>query len=95
MIDDAAVQTDNDLHECEKERNKTLFEIGNIVHESCIISKDEVSKFLIDFFICSMITSIPNNSKFQLLKTKLLKTAIPLFALLLNYSRFSGIQLRL
>eukprot|EP00794_Sanderia_malayensis_P007508 gene7508-8341_t len=41
LIDEAAVKTDQDLHDCEKERNKSLFEIGNLVHDSCVISADE------------------------------------------------------
>jgi len=41
LIDEAITKTDHDLHDCEKERNKTLFEVGNILHESCVISNDE------------------------------------------------------
>ena len=42
LIDEAIVKTDHDLLECEKDRNKTLFEIGNILHETCVISGNEV-----------------------------------------------------
>ena len=43
LIDEAVVKTDSDLHQCEKERNTTLFEIGNILHHTCVISNSEVS----------------------------------------------------
>ena len=42
LIDEAITKTDHDLHECEKDRNRTLFEVGNILHETCVISNDEV-----------------------------------------------------
>eukprot|EP00795_Rhopilema_esculentum_P000654 gene654-10360_t len=41
LIDEAITKTDQDLHDCEKERNKTLFEIGNLLHETCVISNNE------------------------------------------------------
>eukprot|EP00112_Aurelia_sp_Birch-Aquarium-sp1_P006053 Seg1677.2 transcript_id=Seg1677.2/GoldUCD/mRNA.D3Y31 product="Serine-tRNA ligase cytoplasmic" protein_id=Seg1677.2/GoldUCD/D3Y31 len=41
LIDEAVVKTDSDLHQCEKERNTTLFEIGNILHHTCVISSNE------------------------------------------------------
>lgn len=41
LTDEAITKTDHELHECEKERNKTIFEIGNLLHETCVISNNE------------------------------------------------------
>lgn len=45
LTDEAITKTDHELHECEKERNKTIFEIGNLLHETCVISNNEVKSF--------------------------------------------------
>ena len=44
MIDERISQCDQDRIECEKVRKANLMEIGNILHESVIISNDEVSR---------------------------------------------------
>ena len=44
LIDEAITKTDQDLHDCGNERNKTLFEIGNLLHETCVISNNEVTR---------------------------------------------------
>ncbi|XP_060580391.1 serine--tRNA ligase, cytoplasmic-like [Ruditapes philippinarum] len=40
-IDDQTKQNDSDLTKHESERNESLKEMGNILHESCIVSNDE------------------------------------------------------
>lgn len=42
VIDDEIKKNDEDLLTHERERNESLREIGNHLHESCIISNDEV-----------------------------------------------------
>lgn len=42
MIDDLMKKNDDTVILHEKERNDSLREIGNHLHESCIISNDEV-----------------------------------------------------
>jgi seryl-tRNA synthetase len=42
-IDDQTKQNDSDLTKHESERNESLKEMGNILHESCIVSNDEVN----------------------------------------------------
>ena len=41
-IDDHMKQNDASLLQHESDRNEALKEIGNMLHTSCIISKDEV-----------------------------------------------------
>jgi len=41
LIDEAVVKNDNDLLQCEKERNAALREVGNHLHESVPVSNDE------------------------------------------------------
>jgi len=41
LIDEAVVKNDNDLLQCEKDRNAALREVGNHLHESVPVSNDE------------------------------------------------------
>ena len=41
-IDEHMKQNDAELQQYETDRNEALKEIGNLLHESCIISNDEV-----------------------------------------------------
>ena len=43
MIDEEVKKNDDALLKHEQERNESLREIGNHLHESCIVSNDEVS----------------------------------------------------
>ena len=43
VIDDEVKKNDDALLKHEHERNESLREIGNHLHESCIVSNDEVS----------------------------------------------------
>ena len=42
LIDRQMKENDQALSDTEASRNESLREIGNLLHESCIISKDEV-----------------------------------------------------
>lgn len=42
LIDELMKQNDSDLLQRETERNEALKEIGNMLHESVIVSNDEV-----------------------------------------------------
>ena len=44
-IDEHMKQNDAKLQQHETDRNEALKEIGNLLHESCIVSNDEVTLF--------------------------------------------------
>lgn len=43
MLDEQMQRCEAELLECEKIRHDNLFEIGNWLHESVVVSNDEVS----------------------------------------------------
>lgn len=73
VIDERMAQCNAERADLEKERDEALREIGNMIHESCIVSADEVCIFYLknpnhphcwytDFFFCLRYPM--NNSSF-------------------------------
>jgi len=50
LIEDSIRRCNEERVQCEMERNEAMFEIGNLLHESVIVSADEVSQpgFVVD-----------------------------------------------
>jgi len=42
LIEDSIRRCNEERAQCEMERNEAMFEIGNLLHESVIVSADEV-----------------------------------------------------
>jgi len=43
LIEDSIRRCNDERLQCETERSEAMFEIGNLVHDSVIVSNDEVS----------------------------------------------------
>jgi len=53
LIEDSIRRCNEERVQCETERNETMFEIGNLLHESVIVSADEVQQ--LHFFLVFVI----------------------------------------
>jgi len=62
VIDDEVKKNDEALLVHEKERNESLREIGNHLHESCIVSNDEVGASYIDYITTHLIHYMIKNT---------------------------------